>query len=127
MCGILFVLIAHISRIYIQPARLNILLQRNLLLVFILRLLLAQILVELIKVEDIDAASLARVKHQFYARGEGISGWAEANGFSAAMVYSVLNGRCKARRGQAHRIAVALGLKEPLAVSEGGTRPIPNR
>jgi gp16 family phage-associated protein len=77
--------------------------------------------VELIKVEEINPVSLAHVKHQFYVRGEGISGWALAHGFSAAMVYSVLNGRCKARRGQAHRIAVALGLKETIAEIDDGT------
>jgi gp16 family phage-associated protein len=75
----------------------------------------------LIKVEEISAVSLAHVKHQFYMRGEEISGWALAHGFSAAMVYSVLNGRCKARRGQAHRIAVALGLKETIAEMDDGT------
>jgi len=77
--------------------------------------LLPQLFEKLIKVEEINPSELARVKHQFYVRGEGISGWALAHGFSAAMVYSVLNGRCKARRGQAHRIAVALGLKEASA------------
>lgn len=61
---------------------------------------------------EIDSTELSRVKQQFYARGEGIAQWATANGFSAAMVYSVLSGRSKARRGQAHLIAVALGIKD---------------
>ncbi|MDR7298657.1 gp16 family phage-associated protein [Pelomonas aquatica] len=75
----------------------------------------------MIKVEEINPVNLAHVKHQFYVRGEEISGWALAHGFSAAMVYSVLNGRCKARRGQAHRIAVALGLKETPEEAGAGT------
>lgn len=49
--------------------------------------------------------------------------WARERGFSLQLTYSVLNGRLRARRGESHRIAVALGLKpdrsaaqEPMAV-----------
>ena len=69
--------------------------------------------IKLIKVQDFNSDDLLRTKGAFYARGERISEWALAHGFSKAMVYSVLSGRSRARHGQAHLIAVALGLKAP--------------
>ncbi|WP_093125732.1 DNA-binding protein [Variovorax sp. OK605] len=43
--------------------------------------------------------------------GTTAAGWADANGFSRALVYAVLRGERKCLRGQSHAIAVALGLK----------------
>jgi gp16 family phage-associated protein len=58
----------------------------------------------------------ARVKTRFLAEGVSIAEWSRANGFSLKLVYRVLSGRVKGTRGQAHKIAVALGLKaEPKA------------
>ncbi len=54
----------------------------------------------------------ADVKARFVAEGVSIAEWARANGFNRFMVYHVLRGDMTCRRGQAHRIAVALGLKE---------------
>lgn len=65
----------------------------------------------MIKVETFDRDELLRIKQAFYARGERISDWAQSHGFSRALVYSVLNGRTQGRAGQAHLIAIALGLK----------------
>lgn len=45
-------------------------------------------------------------------QGVSISRWAIANGFSTNLVFEVLAGRKKCLRGQAHAIAVKLGLKE---------------
>lgn len=45
-------------------------------------------------------------------QGISISQWAIANGFSTNLVFEVLAGRKKCLRGQAHNIAVKLGLKE---------------
>jgi gp16 family phage-associated protein len=57
----------------------------------------------------------AEVKDRFLAEGVSIAEWARAHGFSRALVYRVLKGQSACSRGQAHRIAVALGLKkEPL-------------
>jgi gp16 family phage-associated protein len=53
----------------------------------------------------------AQVKARFLAEGISISEWAKARGFKRFLVYRVLNGSCKATRGEAHKIAVALGLK----------------
>lgn len=56
--------------------------------------------------------SPAEVKKQFTAEGVSISNWARTRGFSVVMVYRVLAGTTKGTRGEAHKIAVALGLKE---------------
>ena len=52
-----------------------------------------------------------QVKARFAAEGLSISAWARAQGFKRYLVYRVLDGSCKASRGEAHKIAVALGLK----------------
>lgn len=57
------------------------------------------------------------VKAQFRARGITIRSWAQTNGFSTPLVYAVLGGRVQGIRGQAHEVAVALGLK-PLPCEE---------
>lgn len=46
------------------------------------------------------------------ASGISIAEWARENKFSRALVYQVLEGKRRCLRGQSHRIAVALGLKE---------------
>lgn len=67
---------------------------------------------------DAPAASPAAVRTPDEARAElqrqgiSISEWAVANGFSVPIVFEVLRGQRKCIRGQSHRIAVALGLKE---------------
>ena len=53
-----------------------------------------------------------QVRNEFRARGLSISGWAKRHGFSQALVYQVLSGKRKPTRGESHRIAVALGLKD---------------
>ena len=52
------------------------------------------------------------VRAEFKQKGLSISGWATAHGFSTNLVFEVLAGRKKCIRGQSHRIAVMLGLKE---------------
>lgn len=59
----------------------------------------------------IDVAALEARRALFIARGETVAEWAKDHGFDPQLVYAVLAGRLAARRGQAHRIAVALGLK----------------
>lgn len=51
-------------------------------------------------------------KTELRRQGISISQWAIANGFSTNLVFEVLAGRKKCVRGQAHRIAIKLGLKE---------------
>lgn len=56
-------------------------------------------------------ALLVDVRQAFSEAGLVVSDWADAHGFRRESVYAVLSGRSKGRRGEAHRIAVALGLK----------------
>jgi gp16 family phage-associated protein len=57
-------------------------------------------------------------KRWFEVNGLSVTDWAVAHGFKREQVYAVLNGRTAGRRGTAHRIAVALGLKADLGSSE---------
>lgn len=52
-----------------------------------------------------------QVKQRFKQHGTTITKWAEERGYKRHAVYRVLNGFDKAYYGQAHEIAVALGLK----------------
>jgi gp16 family phage-associated protein len=54
----------------------------------------------------------SEVKARFKAEGVSIAKWAKARGFNVLTVYRVLDGRVKGIRGEAHQIAVALGLKK---------------
>lgn len=48
---------------------------------------------------------------ELQAKGISITQWAVANKFSPNLVFEVLGGRKKCVRGQAHEIAIKLGLK----------------
>lgn len=52
------------------------------------------------------------VKERFAFNGMCMTDWARRRGFSIQTVYDVVNGRLKGTRGEAYRVAVALGLKE---------------
>lgn len=60
---------------------------------------------------ELSAQSLAATRQRFFDQGISVVEWARSNGFDVHLVYAVLSGRSKARRGEGHRIAVALGLK----------------
>lgn len=68
--------------------------------------------------------SLQQAREWFDIHGISVTEWAQSRGFERATVYAVLSGRTRGRRGQAHAIAVALGLKpapegpSPLASEE---------
>lgn len=68
----------------------------------------------------------SQIRKKFDSQGISISDWAIAHGFKREQVYAVLNGRTCGRRGAAHRIAVALGLKPAPDSSEQGTLSIPD-
>lgn len=46
--------------------------------------------------------------------GVTVTEWARAHGFEPSVVFALLSGRTHGKRGQAHRAAVALGLKGPV-------------
>lgn len=54
------------------------------------------------------SAVLARMREN----GVTVKAWADAHGFSKYTVTDVLRGHRKGLRGEAHRVAVALGLKK---------------
>lgn len=54
---------------------------------------------------------LHNLRHAFEHAGISVSEWADSHGFRRENVYAVLSGRTRGRRGEAHRIALALGLK----------------
>lgn len=51
------------------------------------------------------------LRKMFVEDGLSVAQWAREHGFSAPLVYAVLNGRNLASRGESFRIAVALGLR----------------
>lgn len=57
-------------------------------------------------------AALDEVRDRFKRSGTNITAWAIDHDFAPERVFSVLAGRSKGVRGQARRIAVALGLEE---------------
>lgn len=52
-----------------------------------------------------------QARAELKAKGISITQWAIANRFSPNLVFEVLGGRKKCVRGQAHQIAIKLGLK----------------
>lgn len=56
--------------------------------------------------------NIDQVKKRFEAEGKTFTGWARENGFKPSTVIAVVNGTNKGRRGAAHDVAVALGIKK---------------
>lgn len=52
-----------------------------------------------------------QVRQKFHNAGMTLTQWAKEHGFPRQAVYRVMAGQDKARFGQSHAIAVALGLK----------------
>lgn len=48
---------------------------------------------------------------EFVANGINISEWSKEHGFSRYTVHDLLRGKRIGRRGESHKVAVALGLK----------------
>lgn len=59
------------------------------------------------------------IRAEWLRKGLGQNDWARKHGFNPATVSQVLNGRNSGARGEGHKIAVTLGLKEGEIV-EGG-------
>jgi gp16 family phage-associated protein len=58
-----------------------------------------------------------QIREEFAHKGLSLSGWARSHGFSTNMVIAIVNDdeqtpRYKCLRGEAHNVAVMLGLKE---------------
>lgn len=76
-------------------------------------LFILYILVESMTEPVLDASA---AKNLFERSGTSVAEWARIRGFSAGLVYQVLEGRRKCMRGQSHKIALALGLKRGVAL-----------
>lgn len=64
--------------------------------------------------------TLAEAKAEMSRRGETASGWAKKHGVSPETVRGVLLGRIKGRNGEAHRVAVLLGVKDGEILEDEG-------
>ena len=60
------------------------------------------------------AQAKAWLEHQ----GKSVQAFAREHGVDPATTYQVLSGRKKGRRGEAHKVAVLLGMKEGVILSE---------
>lgn len=58
----------------------------------------------------------AEVRAEFARTGQSISAWARANGVQVNTVYAILDGKKKGLRGEAHKVAVLLGIKNGVIV-----------
>lgn len=56
--------------------------------------------------------TLAQAKDDFIRTGKSIASWAREHGVSPPLVRMILSGKRPGYRGQSHRIAVLLGIKD---------------
>lgn len=68
-------------------------------------------------------AMLNRVRRELEEAGISVAEWSRANGFTRATVVDVLLGRRAGHHGEAHRVAIALGLKQGRVVDAKGFKP----
>ena len=61
------------------------------------------------------AEQLAKARAAITDSGESIAEWSRRNDLDLQMVGHVLRGSLKATRGEAHRVAIALGLRKKVA------------
>ncbi len=59
--------------------------------------------------------SAKEARRWFYTQGLSVKDWAGEHRFPQQAVYAVLSGKSRCSRGRGHRIAIALGMKEPTA------------
>lgn len=72
--------------------------------------------------ETLRPLTLEEARSWFEAAGVPITDWAKQRGFAPHLVYSLLSGRTRGCRGDAHRVAVALGIKAPPRATVLGPR-----
>ena len=56
--------------------------------------------------------ALKKARKSLEQQGLSVKDWAELHGITPSTAYAVLNGQKKCLRGEAHRAAVRLGIKE---------------
>lgn len=60
------------------------------------------------------------IRAEWLRKGLGQNEWARKHGFNPVTVSQVLNGKNNGSRGQGHKIAIALGIKDGEIVEDGG-------
>jgi gp16 family phage-associated protein len=68
-----------------------------------------------------------QVLDDFKSAGITLSEWARANKFNRMTVVDLLRGARQGLRGESHRCAVALGLKDGVVVELASFKPAPQR
>jgi gp16 family phage-associated protein len=71
--------------------------------------------------------TIEQVQADFLAAGITMSEWARANGFHRMTVVDLLRGARQGLRGETHRCAVALGLKDGVVVDVASFKPAAKR
>lgn len=66
--------------------------------------------------------TVAEAREWFEVTGQTVTQWSLDHGFSPSVVYALLSGRTRGRRGDAHRAAVVLGLKPDVATKSPAER-----
>lgn len=64
------------------------------------------------KVGGVDPQRVAEVQKRFRDQGVNLREWAKANGVKEKLAYEVFSGRRSCLRGESHRVAVLMGLKD---------------
>jgi gp16 family phage-associated protein len=67
------------------------------------------------------------VRKELERDGVSLKEWCEAHAVSYDIARAVISGRIKAKRGQAHAIAVALGMKAGRVIAAAQFAPAPTR
>lgn len=62
--------------------------------------------------------TIEEVKKEFDRKGMSFGAWAKERGIRPGVVYDLISGRQVGRRGQSHKVAVMLGLKEGEVVED---------
>ncbi len=71
--------------------------------------------------------TVEQVKAEFTEAGVTVSEWARTNGFNRQVVVGLLRKAHQGLRGESHRCAVALGLKQGTVVDVAAFKPAPRR
>lgn len=67
----------------------------------------------------------AQVRAEFVEAGISVAEWARTHKFSRQTVFDLLRGKSQGTRGDSHRVAVALGLKDGRITTAKAFKPVP--
>ncbi|KAF5074229.1 hypothetical protein DSECCO2_183360 [anaerobic digester metagenome] len=64
--------------------------------------------------------TIQEVSAEFQSRGKSVAEWARENGLNPMVVYDLMQGRSAGKRGESHRAAVLLGIKDGVIDDRAG-------